>query len=169
VRNERPLKEMLFQSLRVPSAAHFRLHDFSFDDIHMDDDETLTVRVLRVVPDTLTIHFSFVQACIRMFLDLDLVERFHMDYEVLCRWLLSVKKNYRNVTYHNWRHAFNVAQMMFSILTVSYSSGFYCLCMRSVVLLEKLVFLLSLYLEASIYPRENLYMAHCGLPKNTRY
>lgn len=54
-----------------------------------------------------------------MFLDLDLVERFHMDYEILCRWLLSVKKNYRNVTYHNWRHAFNVAQMMFSILTVS--------------------------------------------------
>jgi len=30
-----------------------------------------------------------------------------------------VKKNYRNVTYHNWRHAFNVAQMMFAILTVS--------------------------------------------------
>lgn len=41
-----------------------------------------------------------------------------MDYEVLCRWLCSVKKNYRNVTYHNWRHAFNVAQMMFAILTV---------------------------------------------------
>ncbi|KAJ8943684.1 hypothetical protein NQ318_015173, partial [Aromia moschata] len=81
------------RSLRVPSAAHFGLHNFAFDDILMDDDETLT-------------------ACIRMFLDLDLVERFHMDYEVLCRWLLSVKKNYRNVTYHNWRHAFNVAQMM---------------------------------------------------------
>ncbi|XP_049817305.1 dual 3',5'-cyclic-AMP and -GMP phosphodiesterase 11 isoform X2 [Aethina tumida] len=88
------------RSLRVPSSAHFRLHHFSFDDINMNDDETLT-------------------ACIRMFLDLDLVERFHMDYEVLCRWLLSVKKNYRNVTYHNWRHAFNVAQMMFSILTVT--------------------------------------------------
>lgn len=58
------------------------------------------------------------QACLRMFLELDFVERFHIDYEVLCRWLLSVKKNYRNVTYHNWRHAFNVAQMMFSIVTV---------------------------------------------------
>lgn len=58
-------------------------------------------------------------ACLRMFLDLDFVERFHIDYSVLCRWLLSVKKNYRNVTYHNWRHAFNVAQMMFAILTVS--------------------------------------------------
>ncbi|CAH0563713.1 unnamed protein product [Brassicogethes aeneus] len=88
------------RSLRVPSSAHFGLHHFSFDDIHMNDDETLT-------------------ACIRMFLDLDLVERFHMDYEVLCRWLLSVKKNYRNVTYHNWRHAFNVAQMMFAILTAT--------------------------------------------------
>jgi hypothetical protein len=54
-----------------------------------------------------------------MFMDLDLIERFHIDYEVLCRWLASVKKNYRNVTYHNWRHAFNVAQMMFSIITVS--------------------------------------------------
>ena len=60
------------------------------------------------------------QACLRMFLDLDLIGRFHIDYEVLCRWLLSVKKNYRNVTYHNWRHAFNVAQMMFAIVTVSF-------------------------------------------------
>lgn len=84
----------------MPSAAYFKLHDFKFDDIHMEDNQTLT-------------------ACLRMFLDLDFVERFHIDYDVLCRWLLSVKKNYRNVTYHNWRHAFNVAQMMFAILTVS--------------------------------------------------
>lgn len=88
------------QSLRVPSSAYFHLHDFKFDDILMEDDDTLT-------------------ACLRMFLDLDFVERFHIDYDVLCRWLLSVKKNYRNVTYHNWRHAFNVAQMMFAILTVT--------------------------------------------------
>ncbi|XP_049803168.1 dual 3',5'-cyclic-AMP and -GMP phosphodiesterase 11-like isoform X2 [Schistocerca nitens] len=88
------------KSLRVPSAQHFQLHDFKFDDISMDDDDTL-------------------KACIRMFLDLDFIERFHIDYEVLCRWLLSVKKNYRNVTYHNWRHAFNVAQMMFSIITAT--------------------------------------------------
>ncbi|GIX82519.1 dual 3',5'-cyclic-AMP and -GMP phosphodiesterase 11 [Caerostris extrusa] len=36
---------------------------------------------------------------------------------VLCRWLPSVKRNYRPVAYHNWRHAFNVPQMMFAILT----------------------------------------------------
>ncbi|XP_044579332.1 dual 3',5'-cyclic-AMP and -GMP phosphodiesterase 11-like isoform X2 [Cotesia glomerata] len=88
------------KSLRVPSSAYFHLHDFKFDDILMEDDDTLT-------------------ACLRMFLDLDFVERFHIDYDVLCRWLLSVKKNYRNVTYHNWRHAFNVAQMMFAILTAT--------------------------------------------------
>lgn len=37
--------------------------------------------------------------------------------KVLCRWILSVKKNYRkNVAYHNWRHAFNTAQCMFAAL-----------------------------------------------------
>ncbi|XP_050665693.1 dual 3',5'-cyclic-AMP and -GMP phosphodiesterase 11-like isoform X2 [Leptidea sinapis] len=86
------------RTLRIPSSAHFKLHDLEFDDIEMSDEET-------------------VRACLRMFLDLDFVERFHIDYGVLCRWLLSVKKNYRNVAYHNWRHAFNVAQMMFAILT----------------------------------------------------
>ncbi|XP_070499705.1 dual 3',5'-cyclic-AMP and -GMP phosphodiesterase 11-like isoform X3 [Chironomus tepperi] len=86
--------------LKIPSSAYFQLHDFAFDDLSLADDDTL-------------------KACLRMFLDLDLVERFHIDYEMLCRWLLSVKKNYRNVTYHNWRHAFNVAQMMFAILTTT--------------------------------------------------
>ncbi|CAG9564788.1 unnamed protein product [Danaus chrysippus] len=86
------------RSLRIPSSIHYNLHQLAFDDIDLTDDDTL-------------------KACLRMFLDLDFVERFHIDYGVLCRWLLSVKKNYRNVTYHNWRHAFNVAQMMFAILT----------------------------------------------------
>jgi dual 3',5'-cyclic-AMP and -GMP phosphodiesterase 11 len=63
------------------------------------------------------------KACIRMFVDLDLVERFNIEFVTLTRWLLSVRKNYRLVTYHNWRHAFNVAQMMFAILTVSPRSG----------------------------------------------
>ncbi|XP_025423158.1 dual 3',5'-cyclic-AMP and -GMP phosphodiesterase 11-like isoform X3 [Sipha flava] len=85
------------RALQVPSAARYLLYDFSFDDINLTDDDTLL-------------------ASIRMFKDMALVERFHIDEQVLCRWLLSVKKNYRSVTYHNWRHAFNVAQMMFSII-----------------------------------------------------
>ncbi|GIY49264.1 dual 3',5'-cyclic-AMP and -GMP phosphodiesterase 11, partial [Caerostris extrusa] len=51
-----------------------------------------------------------------MFMDLGFVQRFGIEYDILCRWLLSVRKNYRPVSYHNWRHAFNVAQMMFAIL-----------------------------------------------------
>lgn len=36
--------------------------------------------------------------------------------QVLCRWILSVKKNYRPVKYHNWRHALNVTQTMFAMM-----------------------------------------------------
>lgn len=36
--------------------------------------------------------------------------------QVLCKWVLSVRKNYRPVKYHNWRHALNVAQTMFAML-----------------------------------------------------
>ena len=54
-----------------------------------------------------------------MFIDMDFPGRFRMDYTVLCRWLSSVKKNYRALPYHNWRHAFNVTQMMFAVLTQS--------------------------------------------------
>lgn len=36
----------------------------------------------------------------------------------MCNFILTVKKNYRPVTYHNWRHAFNVAQTMFTLLQV---------------------------------------------------
>lgn len=82
----------------IPSTQAYRLDDLKFNDFSLDDDQML-------------------KACLRMFLDLDLIERFRIDYLVLCRWLSSVRKNYRRVTYHNWRHAFNVGQMMFAILT----------------------------------------------------
>lgn len=85
-------------------------------------------------------------ACLRMFLDLDFVERFHIDYDVLCRWLLSVKKNYRNVTYHNWRHAFNVAQMMFAILTVSFFLNIKC----NILIINFLITIVPLFLGYSM-------------------
>lgn len=56
---------------------------------------------------------------IKFFEDLNLIKRFNINYKTLCRWLLSVQKNYRNVIYHNWRHAFDVAEMMFTILTTT--------------------------------------------------
>ncbi|XP_069782713.1 cGMP-specific 3',5'-cyclic phosphodiesterase isoform X4 [Narcine bancroftii] len=82
----------------VPSAHSLKLLDFSFSDFDLSDVETTL-------------------AAIRMFIDLKFLHIFQMKYEVLCRWILSVKKNYRrHVAYHNWRHAFNTAQCMFAVL-----------------------------------------------------
>ncbi|XP_078504752.1 cAMP and cAMP-inhibited cGMP 3',5'-cyclic phosphodiesterase 10A isoform X2 [Lissotriton helveticus] len=38
------------------------------------------------------------------------------DFEKLCRFTMSVKKNYRRVPYHNWKHAVTVAHCMYAIL-----------------------------------------------------
>ncbi|XP_058149335.1 cGMP-specific 3',5'-cyclic phosphodiesterase isoform X4 [Dasypus novemcinctus] len=82
----------------VPSAQTLKITDFGFSDFELSDLETAL-------------------CTIRMFTDLKLVQNFQMKHEVLCRWILSVKKNYRkNVAYHNWRHAFNTAQCMFAAL-----------------------------------------------------
>ncbi|GFR65885.1 phosphodiesterase [Elysia marginata] len=85
------------KKVKIPSAQHYNLLDYKFCDFHLDDDNTL-------------------KATIRMFMDLNLLKNFSIDYEIFCRWMLSVKKNYRNVTYHNWRHAFNVTQTMYCML-----------------------------------------------------
>ncbi|XP_027545614.1 cGMP-specific 3',5'-cyclic phosphodiesterase isoform X2 [Neopelma chrysocephalum] len=86
------------QAAVVPSAQCLNLTDFYFSDFELSDFETTL-------------------CTIRMFTDLNLVQNFQMKHEVLCRWILSVKKNYRkNVAYHNWRHAFNTAQCMFAAL-----------------------------------------------------
>ncbi|KZC14616.1 PREDICTED: cGMP-specific 3',5'-cyclic phosphodiesterase-like [Dufourea novaeangliae] len=81
----------------IPSAETFNLYSFTFIDFELTDEDTC-------------------RATIRMFKQCDLIQKFHIPYEVLCRWILSVKKNYRPVKYHNWRHALNVAQTMFAML-----------------------------------------------------
>lgn len=43
--------------------------------------------------------------------------------QVLVRFLFSVSKGYRRITYHNWRHGFNVAQTMFTLLMVRVPAG----------------------------------------------
>lgn len=43
--------------------------------------------------------------------------------QVLVRFLFSVSKGYRRITYHNWRHGFNVAQTMFTLLMVRGRGG----------------------------------------------
>ncbi|KAL3837319.1 hypothetical protein ACJMK2_022685 [Sinanodonta woodiana] len=40
----------------------------------------------------------------------------HLIFQTLVRWMLTVRKNYRNVAYHNWRHAFNVCQVIYATM-----------------------------------------------------
>ncbi|KAG5672291.1 hypothetical protein PVAND_002428 [Polypedilum vanderplanki] len=81
----------------IKSAEEYKLYDFKFIDFELSEEETC-------------------RATIRMFVDFNLVSQFNIPYDVLCRWILSVKKNYRPVKYHNWRHALNVAQTMFAMM-----------------------------------------------------
>ncbi|XP_067619163.1 cGMP-specific 3',5'-cyclic phosphodiesterase isoform X4 [Eurosta solidaginis] len=82
---------------KIESAETYDLYSFKFIDFNLCDDDTC-------------------RAVLRMFLQCNLVAQFQIPYEVLCRWVLSVRKNYRPVKYHNWRHALNVTQTMFAML-----------------------------------------------------
>ncbi|KAJ6637639.1 cGMP-specific 3',5'-cyclic phosphodiesterase [Pseudolycoriella hygida] len=81
----------------IQSAEDYCLYSFQFVDFELSDDDTC-------------------RATVRMFLQCNLVQQFHIPYDVLCRWILSVRKNYRPVKYHNWRHALNVTQTMFAMM-----------------------------------------------------
>lgn len=81
----------------IPVSGQYDLCSFDFDDINMTDHETCLMSM-------------------RMFLDQDLLRKCKIPYKKMCQFILTVKKNYRPVTYHNWRHAFNVGQTMFTLL-----------------------------------------------------
>uniref|UniRef100_A0A8C4S0X5 Phosphodiesterase n=1 Tax=Erpetoichthys calabaricus TaxID=27687 RepID=A0A8C4S0X5_ERPCA len=89
-----------FKAANIPLVSELGIDKLSFDDFSLDVDAMIT-------------------AALRMFMELGMVQKFKIDYEVLCRWLLTVRKNYRMVLYHNWRHAFNVCQCMFAMLTTA--------------------------------------------------
>ncbi|CAH1775433.1 unnamed protein product [Owenia fusiformis] len=86
------------KNIPVPEAKEWNLTGFDFNDYSLDSNEMII-------------------AAIRIFKDTGLIRRFKIEIDTLVRWLLTVRKNYRNVAYHNWRHAFNVCQFMFAIIT----------------------------------------------------
>ncbi|XP_006636273.1 dual 3',5'-cyclic-AMP and -GMP phosphodiesterase 11A isoform X1 [Lepisosteus oculatus] len=88
------------KAAKIPLVTELGIDQFYFNDFSLDSDAMIT-------------------ASLRMFLELGIVQKFKIDYEVLCRWLLTVRKNYRQVAYHNWRHAFNVSQCMFVMITTA--------------------------------------------------
>ncbi|XP_077975468.1 cGMP-dependent 3',5'-cyclic phosphodiesterase-like isoform X2 [Styela clava] len=48
-------------------------------------------------------------ASVQMYIELDLVARFHISTKTLTKFIMMVKEGYRNPPYHNWNHAFSVA------------------------------------------------------------
>ena len=69
-------KMLLEQNTPVPSAEVYNLHSFQFDDLLLSDKETC-------------------QVTLRIFIELDFLNDFKIPYDVLCRWILSIRKNYR--------------------------------------------------------------------------
>lgn len=55
------------QKVPVPSCYSIRLLEVGFTDFILDDDDT-------------------VRACVRMFLELDFLEKFHINYDVSFQW-----------------------------------------------------------------------------------
>lgn len=63
-------------------------------------------------------ELDLVKCGIKMYYELKVVDKFHIPREVLVRFMYSLSKGYRKITYHNWRHGFNVGQTMFTLLMV---------------------------------------------------
>ncbi|XP_066522290.1 cone cGMP-specific 3',5'-cyclic phosphodiesterase subunit alpha' isoform X2 [Hoplias malabaricus] len=91
-------KEM-YKLLRtnIPEAKDVDLLEFHFSDFPLSE-------------------FDLIKCGIRCFFELGVVEKFKVPAEILTRWMYTVRKGYRDITYHNWRHGFNVGQTMFCLL-----------------------------------------------------
>lgn len=48
-----------------------------------------------------------------MFNDLDLIKRWRMSRNKLARFIVTVRRGYRDPAYHNWTHAFTVAHFVY--------------------------------------------------------
>ncbi|MBV95942.1 Rod cGMP-specific 3',5'-cyclic phosphodiesterase subunit beta, partial [Eschrichtius robustus] len=92
---EDELGKILKQEL--PGPAKFDIYEFHFSDLECTE-------------------LELVKCGIQMYYELGVVRKFQIPQEVLVRFLFSVSKGYRRITYHNWRHGFNVAQTMFTLL-----------------------------------------------------
>ncbi|XP_058803157.1 cGMP-dependent 3',5'-cyclic phosphodiesterase-like isoform X2 [Phymastichus coffea] len=53
---------------------------------------------------------------LKMFADLNFIRRWKIRKTVLARFILYVKKGYRDAPYHNWMHAFSVAHFAYLLM-----------------------------------------------------
>ncbi|KAM3866941.1 rod cGMP-specific 3',5'-cyclic phosphodiesterase subunit alpha [Diretmus argenteus] len=92
---EEELQEILTEVL--PNSKKAEIMEFHFYDFHHTE-------------------LDLVKCAVKMYYDLKVVDKFHIPREALVRFIYSLSKGYRRITYHNWRHGFNVGQTMFSLL-----------------------------------------------------
>ncbi|KAK1159174.1 rod cGMP-specific 3',5'-cyclic phosphodiesterase subunit alpha-like [Acipenser oxyrinchus oxyrinchus] len=81
----------------LPSAKESEIYEFHFCDFEHS-------------------QIDLVKCGIQMYYELGVVKKFQIPQEVLVRFMYSLSKGYRQITYHNWRHGFNVGQTMFTLL-----------------------------------------------------
>uniref|UniRef100_A0A3Q2IEE9 Phosphodiesterase n=1 Tax=Equus caballus TaxID=9796 RepID=A0A3Q2IEE9_HORSE len=81
----------------LPDAEKYEINKFHFSDLPLTE-------------------LELVKCGIQMYYELKVVDKFHIPQEALVRFMYSLSKGYRRITYHNWRHGFNVGQTMFSLL-----------------------------------------------------
>ncbi|XP_062375189.1 cone cGMP-specific 3',5'-cyclic phosphodiesterase subunit alpha'-like [Sardina pilchardus] len=91
---------------RVPECKDHELLEFRFSDLPLQE-------------------FDLIKCGVRCFFELGVVEKFKVPAEILTRWMYTVRKGYRDITYHNWRHGFNVGQTMFTLLMTGKLKKYY--------------------------------------------
>ncbi|XP_024916912.1 cone cGMP-specific 3',5'-cyclic phosphodiesterase subunit alpha'-like isoform X2 [Cynoglossus semilaevis] len=94
------------QRANIPEAKNVELLEFRFSDFPLSE-------------------FDLIKCGIRCFFELGVVEKFKVPAETLTRWMYTVRKGYRDITYHNWRHGFNVGQTMFTLLLTGKIKKYY--------------------------------------------
>ncbi|XP_020764200.2 cone cGMP-specific 3',5'-cyclic phosphodiesterase subunit alpha' isoform X1 [Odocoileus virginianus] len=101
---EKQLVTILKEDLPDPRTAD--LYEFRFSDLPITEHE-------------------LIKCGLRLFFEINVVEKFKVPVEVLTRWMYMVRKGYQAVTYHNWRHGFNVGQTMFTLLMTGRLKKYY--------------------------------------------
>nr|KAF6458062.1 phosphodiesterase 6C [Rousettus aegyptiacus] len=101
---EKQLVTILKEDLPDPKAVD--LYEFRFSDFPITEHE-------------------LIKCGLRLFFEINVVEKFKVPVEVLTRWMYTVRKGYRSITYHNWRHGFNVGQTMFTLLMTGRLKKYY--------------------------------------------
>uniref|UniRef100_A0A2K6ECQ7 Phosphodiesterase n=1 Tax=Macaca nemestrina TaxID=9545 RepID=A0A2K6ECQ7_MACNE len=98
--------QSLPQKEELPGPTTFDIYEFHFSDLECTE-------------------LDLVKCGIQMYYELGVVRKFQIPQEVLVRFLFSISKGYRRITYHNWRHGFNVAQTMFTLLMTGKLKSYY--------------------------------------------